>query len=118
MEEVKCMNIDRKKQLYEEYKNRKPEMGIISYHNKVTGEIFFGISQDTKAGFNRNHFQLSMNMHPNKYLQSLWNQYGEDNFECCLIKKLNYKNVTDNHKDKLKKLLEECFNEYPKANKI
>ncbi len=112
------MNMDRRKQLFEEYKNRRPEMGIISYRNKLTGESFLAMSQDTKAGFNRNNFQLLMNMHPNKYLQSLWNQYGEDNFERCVIKVLKYKNLTDNHKDKLKKLLEECLKEDPKASEI
>ncbi len=40
------MDKKRRKELLESYKNRRPEMGVISYHCKETGETFLGISQD------------------------------------------------------------------------
>lgn len=43
------MGIKRKKQLLEEFANRKPEMGIISFRSAAAGETFFGISKDTRA---------------------------------------------------------------------
>lgn len=46
------MDIKRKKELLEAYKNRHPEMGVISYSCKETGEVFLGISKDTRADFN------------------------------------------------------------------
>lgn len=61
--EVKTMNIQRKKELIEEWKNRRPEMGVISFRCKATGETFLGISKDTKADFNSNSFKLSTGKH-------------------------------------------------------
>ena len=57
------MDIKRKKELLESYKNRHPEMGVISYCCKETGEIFLGISKDTKADFNSTNMKLSANWH-------------------------------------------------------
>lgn len=48
------MDTKRKKELLEAYKNRHPEMGVISYRCKETGEVFLGISKDTKI----NHYSL------------------------------------------------------------
>ena len=45
---MKMMDTKRKKELLEAYKNRHPEMGVISYRCKETGEVFLGISKDTK----------------------------------------------------------------------
>lgn len=46
------MDMNRKKQLMEDYKNRHPEMGIIAFKCRETGEIFLGTSKDTKADYN------------------------------------------------------------------
>lgn len=35
------MDIKRKKELLEIYKNRHPEMGVISYRCRETGEVFW-----------------------------------------------------------------------------
>ena len=43
------MDIKRKKELLEAYRNRHPEMGVISYRCKETGELFLGISNDTNC---------------------------------------------------------------------
>ncbi len=70
------MDIKRKKELLESYKNRHPEMGVISYCCKKTGQVFLGISKDTKTAFNSINTKLAANWHPNKQLQELWNKYG------------------------------------------
>ena len=54
-------DMQRKKQLLGEYKNRKPEMGIISFRCAATEETFLYISKDTKADINSNRFKLSAN---------------------------------------------------------
>ena len=56
--EVKRMDKRRKKELLEMYKNRHPEMGVISYHCKETDDVFLGISTDTKADFNSINMKL------------------------------------------------------------
>lgn len=108
----------RKRKLLEQYKHRRPEMGIISFHCKVTNESFLGISKDTKTDFNSNRFKLSANFHPNKRLQTLWNQQGEDGFECSVMKVLEYEDPNADHTAKLETLLEQCLAHDPQAMKI
>jgi hypothetical protein len=108
----------RRKELVEIYKNRHPEMGVISYRCKETGEAFLGISKDTKADFNSNNLKLDVNLHPNKRLQELWNKYGSEGFELSVLKVLKYDNPNEDHTEKLESLREQCLNSDPKASKI
>ena len=112
------MDTKRKKELLQQWKNRHPEMGVISFRWKKTGGSFLGISKDTKADFNSNRFKLSGGMHPNKRLAELWNQFGEEGFELSVVKILKYENPDDDHTDELEKLREQCFITDTKARKI
>jgi len=112
------MDIKRKKQLIEAYKNRKPEMGIISFHCAATKETFLGISKDTKADFNGNCFKLNANWHPNKALQALWNKYGENNFELSVVEVLSYEDPKADHTEKLEKLMIQCLESNSNARRI
>ncbi len=112
------MDMKRKKQLLEDYKNRKPEMGIISFGCSVTKETFLCLSKDTKADSNSNRFKLSANWHPNKRLQELWNQHGETNFEISVIRVLKYEDPSDNHTEELEKLLNQCLDLNNNARRI
>ena len=53
------MDKSQKKTLVEEWKNRRPEMGVISLRCRETGETFLGPAKDTKAGFNSIRAKLS-----------------------------------------------------------
>jgi len=108
----------RKKQLMEEYKNRRPEMGVISYRCIATGESFLGISNDTRAGFNSVNVRLAGNSHPNKRLQELWNQYGAEGFALSVVKILKYESPADDHTLELKALREQCLAQDKQASKI
>ena len=55
------MDIKRKKELLDTWKNWHPEMGAISIRYKIAGDLFPGISKDTRADFNSNRFKLSAN---------------------------------------------------------
>lgn len=112
------MDMIRKKQLLEEYKNRLPEMGVISLCCKATGEAFLGISKDTKADLNSACFKLSSDGHPNKVMQGLWNKYGMDGFECSVLKILKYEDTGEDHTAELEALRERCMAEDPGAKKI
>lgn len=116
--EVKIMDMKRKKELLEMYKNRRPEMGVFSYHCKETGDTFLGISKDTRADFNSANAKLSSNMHPNNQLQELWNKYGREGFELSVIKILKYDDPNEDHTNELEELREECFASDPKARRI
>lgn len=112
------MDMKRKKELLEAYKNRRPEMGVISLKCKATGESFLGISTDTKADFNSNRAKLAMNYHPNKRLQALWNEHGEDGFICSVLKTLEYKDPAEDQTAKLEALRAQCFAADPQAGRI
>lgn len=112
------MDMIRRKELVEEWKNRHPSMGVISFFCKATGESFLGISKDTKADFNSNRFKLSTGNHPNKRMQNLWNQYGEDSFEYNVLKVLKYEDPQDDHTSELEELRESCLAKDPKASRI
>lgn len=118
MIEVNTMDMKRKKEILENYKNRHPEMGVISYECRETGEIFLGISKDTKADFNSINVKLEANWHPNKQLQELWNKYGKESFELSVVKVLKYENPNENHTMNLEGLREQCFESNPNAKKI
>lgn len=112
------MDIKRKKQLIETYKNRKPEMGIISFRCVATKETFLDISKDTKADFNSNRFKLNASWHPNKMLQALWSKYGESNFELSVVQVLTYEDPKADHTEKLEKLLVQCLESDNNARRI
>ena len=112
------MDIKRKKELIQAYKNRRPEMGVISYRCKETGEVFLGISKDTKADFNSTNTKLSTSWHPNKQLQELWNKYGPEGFELSVIKVLKYDDPNEDHTAKLESLRKQCLVVNPSARNI
>lgn len=112
------MDRKRKKELIGEYKNRRPEMGIISFRSLTAEEIFLGASNDIKAGFNSNRCKLDANGHPNKRLQELWNQYGEDDFELSVMRVLKYEDPEADHSEELEKLLIQCLEKSNNARRI
>lgn len=116
--EVDTMNTERKKQLSWEYKNRKPEMGVISFCCVVTNERFLGSSRDTQADLNSNSFKLTSGRHPNKRLQELWNQHGKKGFELSVLQCLEYEDPTEDHTSELEELLKECLEADSTAMKI
>jgi hypothetical protein len=112
------MDKERKRQLQEACKNRKPPMGVIAFTCRETGESFLAASTDTKAGFNRSLLQLGIGSHPNKRLQELWKQYGEAGFEQRVAEELDYENAEDDHREDLDTLLDLCLARDDKAVKM
>lgn len=103
------MDKERKRQLLEEYKNRRPEMGIISFRCVATGESFLGISTDTKADFNSIRCRLSTSWYSCKRLQELWDQYGESGFALTVVRVLKYEDPHADHSEALEKLMADCL---------
>lgn len=69
-----------RKELKEEYKNIKYEMGVFQIKNNINGKIFVGSSLDLKAIWNAQKLQLDIGMHQNCDLQKDWNDFGPENF--------------------------------------
>lgn len=112
------MDRNRKKQLLEEYKHRRPEMGVLSFRCKETGEAFLGTSKDIRAGFNGIRIRLEANFHLDKVLQERWNRYGREGFEETVVKLLEYEDPLEDHTKELEELLEECLAAVPQATRI
>ena len=112
------MDKNKKKEIIEEWKNRRPKMGVISFCCKLTGESFLGISKDTNADYNSNHFKLFSGTHPNKRMQELWQQYGEEGFEFVVLKVLKYEDPLEDHTEELEELRALCFADNPQAKRI
>jgi len=51
-------------------------------------------------------------------LQELWEKYGEDAFELQVVKRLEYDDPEEDHKDELETLCELCLLENPNARRF
>lgn len=115
---MKPMNTDRKKELQEAYRNRRPEMGVVALRCLATEETFLGTTRDTKAEFNSLRAKLDGGRHPNKHLQELWNIYNAEGFEMFVSQTLKYESPNDVTAEDLEELRELCLAENPQASKI
>lgn len=114
------MDNDRKRQLKQSYKERRPEMGIISFCCQPTQDTFFAWAKDTQAMINSNRFQLFAGSHPNLLLQKLWDAHGQENFQITIFETLPYKEDCDqeDYTQDLQTLLEICLAHHPQAQKM
>lgn len=112
------MDKSHKKELMNQWKNRKPKMGIIGFHFIDVDEIFLGISKDLSVGFNSGKFQLTLHSHPNVRMQELWNLYGEDGVDYKIVCELNYDDPKEDQTKHLKELLDICLLEDENAKRI
>lgn len=112
------MEAKRRKELQEAWKNRHPDMGVLCMRCDATGETFLVVSKDTATGFNRHKFQLGAGMHPNKHLQKLWNEYGENGFTFEVAGLIKYDDPREDQSEKLEALLEKTMAERPGAVKL
>ena len=116
--EVTKMNQDRKKELREQYKNRRPEMGVVALTCAATGDSFLGPTTDAQAMFNGLRVKLNGGSHPNKRLQALWKEHGEAGFSMTLVETFDYDDPKDDHKAELELLRDMLLERDPAAKKI
>lgn len=112
------MDKAKRKQMTQEYLNRKPEMGIIEMKCEGSGDIYYNISKDTKADTNSNTFKLKMGSHPNKTLQALWDEQGREAFELSVPMVLKYDDPKADQTEKLMELEEKYLKMNPNAKRI
>ena len=118
MSEVNKMDNKRRKELLQSYKFRRPEMGVISYYCKETGDTFLDTSHDTKASFNSTNMKLAANWHPNKQLQELWNKYDREAFELSVVEVLKYDDPNEDYTAELEEILKQCLTANPGARRL
>ncbi len=80
---------ERKKELQEQYKLMKPEMGIFTVINKSSSKYYLQVAQNLKGIINSTRFKLDGGIHPNKELQNDWLEIGSG-FEIKILEKIEY----------------------------
>ena len=88
--DIAADNMDRKKELKEQYKQMKTEMGIFIIQNKINNKYLLVTTQNLHGMINRTRFQLKSGGHPNRELQKEWNELGEGNFIFTILETLDY----------------------------
>lgn len=83
-------NMERKKQLKEQYKQMKTDMGVFIVKKKNSNKYLLVGTQNLKGMMNRVKFQLENGSYPNRELQKDWNEAKPDDFEFIVLETLEY----------------------------
>ena len=75
------MQTDRRKELRDAYKSRRPDMGVVELRCTATGQRFLGITRNAAKELNSLRAKLNGGGHPNRPLQQLWSEHGENGFD-------------------------------------
>ncbi len=84
------MDRQRKKELLQQFKEMKPEMGVYMFKSKKTNTVYLGCDKNIKATINGDRFKLKTNNHKCKKLQKDWSENKEENFEIATVEVLPY----------------------------
>lgn len=82
--------MDRRKELKEQYKNMKPDMGLFTIRSSFSDKCYIEGTQNLKGTINSTKFKLNSGIHPNKELQKEWKEQGESGFTIDILEKLKY----------------------------
>lgn len=97
-------DIDRKARI-REYKQNALPAGVYLVRNTRTGRSLIGLTPNLPGMLNRQRFQLEMGAHPDKELQSDWNELGPEAFEFEVLDRLESSGDPDSDQDKDLKVL-------------
>lgn len=102
-------NMQRRKEINLEYKERVKPSGVFQIKNLATGKVLLGSSLNLEGPLNKHRFMLKINSHPNKELQNDWNELGAEQFSFEILETVQIKDTPNfNLKDELT-LLEEIW---------
>lgn len=80
----------RKRELKEQYKAMRPEMGAFVFRCVPTGKNYVGWTHDLKGTLNSLRFQLELGSCREKALQEAWRVHGGAAFCVDVLEKLPY----------------------------
>lgn len=84
------MDRQRKKELQQQYKQMRPQMGIFIIRSQVSNKCYIEATQDLKGTMNGAQFKLETGSHPNRELQKEWNEFGLEKFSVEILETLEY----------------------------
>lgn len=117
-ERRKRMDRQTRKQMLNDYRTRKPPMGIVRVECTATGDAFFGYATDTAALINGLGFKLDAGSYPNRALQELWREHGAKGFAMTVEELLEYDDPAEDQTDNLKAMLELCLEAHPGSSRL
>lgn len=82
--------MDRRKELKEQYKQMKTEMGVFLIRSKTGNKGYIEATPNLKGKMNGTRFKLVGGGHPNLELQKDWGKHGEANFTVEVLEVLEY----------------------------
>ena len=80
-----------RKELKEEYKQRKYRIGVFQIKNSINNKIYIGSSLDLDAIWYAQKLQLNVGIHSNSELQKDWKESGPENFNFEILEMLKQK---------------------------
>lgn len=86
-------------------------MGVFQIRNTVNGKILVESSPNLDAIWNRNRMQLEWGKHPNRALQSDWNELGADHFKFEILAEIEQEGDEQTEYSKELKTLETLYKE-------
>lgn len=112
------MDRSRKKELIQQYKEMKPEMGVYMFKSINTNTVYLGCDKNIKATINGDRFKLNLNNHRCKKLQKDWNENKEENFEIKIVEVLLYDKDESkvDYSEELNILREMCKDKFTNEN--
>ena len=84
------MDGNRKKELKEQYRLMKPEMGILIIRSNENKECYIEATQNLRAVINSTRAKILNNMHPNFEFQRILNAKGSENYKIEVLENLPY----------------------------
>ncbi|MFA5819949.1 MAG: GIY-YIG nuclease family protein [Bacteroidales bacterium] len=84
------MDKSRKKELIEQYKRTKPQMGIFIIRSKANNKCYLQTTQDLRGVMNGAIVRLAAGIHPYRELQKEWKDFGSENFTIEILDNLEY----------------------------
>ncbi len=82
--------MDRKKELKEQYRRMKPQMGVFVVRNALRNKCYIESTKDLRSKINGTRFKLNAGGHPNRELQKDWKEHGEAHFKIKILETLEY----------------------------
>lgn len=84
------MDKARKKELTDQYKRSKPQMGVFIIRCNGSNKCYIQSTKDLRGMMNGAEVRLAAGMHPNRELQKEWNSLGAANFTIEILETLEY----------------------------
>ena len=106
------MDKDRRKELREQYNNRHPDMGIVTW--RCGDNIWVMTTTDANADYNSMSFQLKLGSWRGRELQQAYKD-NPDGFVWTLESKLKYDDLNEDHSEDLEIMLMEFMDDHPNA---